>query len=357
MDVYLVGGAVRNHLMGQSITDRDWVVVGATPEEMLAAGYKQVGKDFPVFLHPKTKEEYALARTERQTGPGHTGFVCQFGQEVTLAEDLRRRDLTINAIAQDGQGQYQDPYQGRVDIEKKLLRHISLAFKEDPLRVFRVARFQATFPEFTIAPETQVLLREMVASDACAHLSQERIVAELKKVLQTKAPWLFFGVLTELGYQDSAVSHFNTSVAKQSMQGLANLTEEKVLCALLWKQSAQVIAGLKEWGLPAVWKRLCQTHKFWLICETNQPLTVEKWLKLLTGLDAFRRSNVIELVLAMRDHSYSTTDLHTWQLIKSAYSQIDWAFLLQSCADAEKPGRVNQEKWRIITQVLGEQSY
>ena len=177
MKTYLVGGAVRDQLLGLPVRERDWVVVGARPEELLSAGYQAVGKDFPVFLHPETKEEYALARTERKTGKGYHGFDCHFSTEVTLEEDLARRDLTINAIAQDQAGNLIDPYQGRVDLAKKTLRHVTEAFKEDPLRVLRVARFAArfTYLGFSIAPETKALMQEIAASDGLHTLSRERV--------------------------------------------------------------------------------------------------------------------------------------------------------------------------------------
>ena len=162
MQIYLVGGAVRDQLLNLPVKDRDYLVVGATPEQLLAQGYQQVGNDFPVFLHPETKEEYALARQERKNGVGYNGFLCDFSPDVTLEQDLIRRDLTINAIAQDASGQIFDPYGGKQDLANRLLRHISPAFSEDPLRVLRVARFAARFHSlgFSIAPETVKLMQE-----------------------------------------------------------------------------------------------------------------------------------------------------------------------------------------------------
>ena len=166
MKIYLVGGAVRDALLGLPIKDKDWVVVGATPQEMLDAGYQQVGRDFPVFLHPQTREEYALARTERKSGSGYTGFTCYAAPDVTLEADLQRRDLTINAMARDDDGEIIDPYNGRDDLETRLLRHVSPAFSEDPLRVLRVARFAARYAHlgFRIAEETMTLMRDMNAA-------------------------------------------------------------------------------------------------------------------------------------------------------------------------------------------------
>ncbi len=200
--VYLVGGAVRDALLGIPVKERDWVVVGATPAWMLSQGYRPVGKDFPVFLHPQTGEEYALARTERKQGVGYHGFVLNAEPDVTLEEDLRRRDLTINAMAQDLQtGEVIDPYGGRKDLEARVLRHVSDAFKEDPLRVLRVARFAAKLAPlgFVLAPETHRLLEYMSASGELDALTPERVWKEVEKALRTQMPHVFFQVLHEVG--------------------------------------------------------------------------------------------------------------------------------------------------------------
>ena len=199
MQVYLVGGAVRDALLNRKVVERDYVVVGATPEEMISQGFTQVGKDFPVFLHPKTQEEYALARTERKSGKGYTGFVCDASSSVTLEEDLLRRDLTVNAIAQDNLGKLIDPYGGQKDLENRLLRHVSEAFSEDPLRVFRVARFATRYAYlgFTIANETMALMQSMADSGELSTLSAERVWQETKRSLLEKTPHVFFSVLNE----------------------------------------------------------------------------------------------------------------------------------------------------------------
>jgi tRNA nucleotidyltransferase (CCA-adding enzyme) len=201
MQIYLVGGAVRDRLLQLPVKDRDWVVVGATPEEMLARGYAQVGKGFPVFLHPTTKQEYALARTERKIAPGHNGFEFDTTASVTLEQDLSRRDLTINAIAETESGELIDPYGGCRDIEQRLLRHVSAAFSEDPLRVLRVARFAARFAHlgFTVAPETLALMRSIVASGELATLVKERVWQELEQALRAPAPQVFIEVLRDCG--------------------------------------------------------------------------------------------------------------------------------------------------------------
>lgn len=201
MKIYLVGGAVRDQLLGLNVKDRDWLVVGSTPETLLAQGFQQVGADFPVFLHPKTKEEYALARTERKNGTGYNGFICDFSPEVSLEQDLLRRDLTINAIAQDENGTIFDPYGGVSDLENRVLRHVSPAFSEDPLRVLRVARFAARFHPygFTIAPETLHLMREMAESGELENLTSERIWLETQKAFATENPHIYFSVLRATG--------------------------------------------------------------------------------------------------------------------------------------------------------------
>jgi tRNA nucleotidyltransferase (CCA-adding enzyme) len=199
MKTYLVGGAVRDALMGLNGSDRDWVVVGGTPEALVAQGYQPVGKDFPVFLHPDTHEEYALARTERKTARGYHGFAVQASPEVTLEEDLARRDLTINAIAQDEHGQRTDPYGGERDINAKVLRHVTEAFREDPVRILRLARFAARFPDFTVAPETMTLMREMVSEGEVDALVSERVWQELSRGLMGAQPSRMLQVLRACG--------------------------------------------------------------------------------------------------------------------------------------------------------------
>ena len=201
MKVYLVGGAVRDQLLGLPVKDRDWIVVGAIPATLLSLGYQQVGKDFPVFLNPKTKEEYALARTERKSSAGYTGFICDFSPTITLEQDLIRRDLTINAMAQSEDGEIIDPYGGKQDLENRILRHISPAFSEDPLRVLRVARFAARYHSlgFKIASETLALMAELAQSGELQHLTAERVWLETEKALNEKNPEIYFETLHKTG--------------------------------------------------------------------------------------------------------------------------------------------------------------
>jgi len=201
MEIYLVGGAVRDELLGLPVKERDWVVVGATPDDLLRRGFRPVGKDFPVFLHPETHEEYALARTERKTAPGYHGFSVHAAPEVTLEDDLLRRDLTINAMARDSTGRLIDPYQGRADLAARRLRHLSPAFAEDPVRLLRLARFSARYAPlgFEIAPETRDLLRTMVANGEVDHLVPERVWTETVRALSEKQPGRFIETLRECG--------------------------------------------------------------------------------------------------------------------------------------------------------------
>ncbi len=209
MNVFVVGGAVRDALMGQSVNDRDWVVVGSTPEAMSALGYVPVGKDFPVFLHPKTREEYALARTERKTARGYKGFAVQAAPDVTLEEDLARRDLTVNAMAvpealahqpsSTWAGHISDPYGGQRDLQAKVLRHVTDAFAEDPVRILRVARFAARFADFSVADETMALMRQMVQDGEVDHLVPERVWQEFARGLMTPQPSRMFEVLRACG--------------------------------------------------------------------------------------------------------------------------------------------------------------
>jgi len=199
VQIYLVGGAVRDELLGRAVVDRDYVVVGATPESMLAEGFRPVGKDFPVFLQPQTHEEYALARTERKSGHGYHGFTFHTAPDVTLEQDLARRDLTINAMARGNDGQLVDPFGGQADLQARVLRHVGPAFAEDPVRILRLARFAARFADFGVAPETLLLMRQMVASGEVDHLVAERVWQELAKGLLEARPSRMIEVLRECG--------------------------------------------------------------------------------------------------------------------------------------------------------------
>lgn len=239
MQIYLVGGAVRDELLNYPVYDKDWVVVGATPEEMIKNGYRPVGSDFPVFIHPKTGEEYALARTERKSGKGYSGFQYHASPDVTLEEDLSRRDLTINAMAKSSSGELIDPYGGQNDLATKQLRHVSPAFSEDPLRVLRVARFAARYAHlgFTVAAPTLKLMQAITSTDELSHLTKERIWQEMERALSERSPLTFFNVLEQANALEQLFPPFTTLVNNDKAQQIAaqftDTTETKVRFAAL----------------------------------------------------------------------------------------------------------------------------
>jgi tRNA nucleotidyltransferase (CCA-adding enzyme) len=222
MKIYLVGGAVRDKLLNYPVYDKDWVVVGATPQEMIEHKYKPVGSDFPVFIHPTSGEEYALARTERKSGKGYSGFQYHTSPDVTLEEDLSRRDLTINAMAQSDDGQIFDPYGGQQDLASKTLRHVSPAFSEDPLRVLRVARFAARYAHlgFTLASETLGLMQDISATDELEHLTRERVWQEMERALGERSPLIFFQVLHDAHALNTLFPRFTMLIDSQEAAAL-----------------------------------------------------------------------------------------------------------------------------------------
>lgn len=298
MQVYLVGGAVRDQLLNRAVHEKDWVVVGGTPERMLEQGYRQVGKSFPVFLHPDTQEEYALARLERKMGQGHGGFDFVFDPSVSLEDDLRRRDLTINAMAMDDDGHITDPYGGKQDLEDKVLRHVSEAFAEDPLRVLRVARFAATLPSFSVHPETETLMQKMVASGELATLSHERLWREWQKALLAEKPMRFFEVLTRCGFWSTPpfsawtvdwylaedLPQVEVDIDKRFAylaQGLEADALKGLIGALKPPKSAELLS-LKVQALGRLW---------WSESEVKTP---EHWLAWCEKLDGLRRPDFLQ---------------------------------------------------------------
>ena len=227
MKIYEVGGAVRDALLDKKAKDKDWVVVGSSPEEMVSNGFKPIGKDFPVFLHPTSKEEYALARTERKTGHGYHGFNFYYGKEVTLEEDLSRRDLTINAIAKDSDGNIVDPYGGRDDIKKKIFRHVSDAFSEDPLRAIRLARFHTYehLKDFAIDESTEKMLEEIVSSGEIANLSSDRIWTETDRALSSENPNIFFEVIIKYKMHSPFFNNLRVPICDTSSNNLVRWAE------------------------------------------------------------------------------------------------------------------------------------
>jgi tRNA nucleotidyltransferase (CCA-adding enzyme) len=339
LEIYLVGGAVRDQLLEQPIQERDYVVVGATPEQMLAKGFRLVGKDFPVFLHPKTHEEYALARTERKIGPGYKGFSCYAAPDVTLEADLKRRDLTINAIAQTTSGEIIDPYYGQEDINKRILRHISPAFIEDPVRILRVARFMASFSHlgFHIAPETMQLMKTMVKAGEINTLVPERVWQEFSLALTKPTPQAFIKTLFDCGalailFPALQILYTNFTIAsdkqdKKTQHNLATferaveLTSDPQIrfAALLCHLGKELSAN--EAGILSI-QHLCRTYRiptaysslaiiaarYHLLAHHALELDAESLLNLLEKTDAFRQVARFEKFLLVCEadfHAYS----------------------------------------------------
>lgn len=301
MKIYLVGGAVRDTLLGLTAHERDWVVVGATPEQMLALGYKPVGKDFPVFLHPETNEEYALARTERKTAPGYRGFVFHADSDVTLEQDLYRRDLTINAIVQDEHGQLIDPYNGQADLQQKILRHVSLAFSEDPVRILRIARFAARFHHlgFRIADETLELMQQMVQNGEVNALVAERVWQECERALGEKDPQIFFDTLQQCGALaiifpeiDSAA---NSLIAVQQCALLTNDKTARFAALCINLAEARLLTLCQRLGVPNEYRDLAlRVAAYHTQYYDALQLAAEKIIELFEKLDIFRRSHRLE---------------------------------------------------------------
>lgn len=290
MQIYLVGGAVRDELLGRQVKERDWVVVGATPEWMLDQGYQPVGKDFPVFLHPKTKEEYALARTERKSGKGHKGFICYAAPEVTLEEDLKRRDITINAIAKNEQGVLIDPFHGQEDIKNKRLRHVSAAFAEDPLRVLRVARFAAYLEDFEVDPETLQLMRQLSEGDELLTLSSERIWKEVERAMSMPSPVRFFEVLKAC----HAMAVLFPGIETLDLLKIATQASQDPLIRLISLMAtlspAQIHVLSKRISLPNAYQALALlVSAYYPEYQRSLNQTASELLAFLKKTDAFRR--------------------------------------------------------------------
>lgn len=308
MKVYLVGGAVRDALLSYPVVERDYVVVGSTPEEMLSLGYTQVGKDFPVFLHPQSKEEYALARTERKSGQGYTGFICEFNPSITLEEDLYRRDLTVNAIAQDEHGNIIDPYNGQQDLSDKVLRHVSPAFSEDPLRVLRVARFAARYHHlgFSVAEQTYSLMSDMVAKGELNTLTKERVWIEIEKCLHKNTIAEFCDVLNAtnalpivmplLTHWDKNVSDELVQIAKR-IKGLSDEVRPLALFSL-WLQQAEpsALKGIEQsLKIPSSFANALRDLQTTLNTLQSPPLDADALLALFNALDIWRRPERLSL--------------------------------------------------------------
>ncbi|MEH6911992.1 MAG: multifunctional CCA tRNA nucleotidyl transferase/2'3'-cyclic phosphodiesterase/2'nucleotidase/phosphatase [Oceanicoccus sp.] len=304
MKIYLVGGAVRDKLLGYPYSERDWVVVGATAEQLISLGYQPVGKDFPVFLHPKTKEEYALARTERKSGPGYTGFDCYASPEVTLEEDLQRRDLTINAIAEDDNGTIIDPYDGQQDLAKKILRHVSPAFEEDPLRILRVARFSARYRHmgFTLADETLLLMKKISAGEELLSLPAERVWKEMYRSLSERSPDVFFTTLQQCGALkklmpelDETVDTIVEPLQKAATKGLPDVVRFATMFVAI--EAVQAENFCQRIRAPREFRELALlVSRFSARCKDNFS-SPDQVLTLLENLDPFRRPERFSLFL------------------------------------------------------------
>lgn len=363
MKVYLVGGAVRDELLGLTVTERDWVVIGATPEDMEAKGYKAVGKDFPVFLHPDSKEEYALARTERKKGRGYRGFEIYTSPEVSLEEDLYRRDLTINAMAKDEEGKIIDPYGGIHDLENRILRHVSSAYAEDPLRVLRTARFASKLAPlgFKLDHETLLLMRRIVTTRELKELSLERVWLETSKALQTDAPGEYFEVLKNSNALAQLFPNFyyqftdtsNSSLGSSALMMIAEKYNEPdirfaaFIGGLFFNEPESEFENIKKLAdhFPfsnACKKLLTQTVNLQHACHNSFSLNESELLLLLQKLDTKRSAERFNVLLDIYEAIYTSANKC------DAYAQSMW--LKTAAAEIEK---INVDTW-IQEKISGE---
>lgn len=361
MKIYLVGGAVRDQLLHLPVKEKDWVVVGATAEDMLQRGFRPVGKDFPVFLHPQTKEEYALARVERKVGRGYTGFDFIASPDVTLEEDLKRRDLTINAMAQTVDGVLIDPYEGRIDLDKKLLRHVSSAFLEDPVRILRVARFAARYAclGFTVAPDTNELMKQMVVSGEIDALVPERVWKELERALAEKHPEVFFQVLDNC----NALPVLFPEVDALGLQALKNVVTKT---ADIQVRFAVLFHHVPEEKV----RQLCERYRIPNDCrdlvllltrdknlqhyrEIPQLTNAEKLLECLIRLDAFRREDRFKkFLLACEASSTASSSEELWRYYEAA-KQVDVKACIAEGFSGDALGkRINQKRIEAIQALI-----
>ena len=346
MKAYVVGGAVRDELLGLPVQDRDYVVVGATPEEMVRAGFRPVGKDFPVFLHPRTHEEYALARTERKSGRGYKGFTVHAAPDVTLEDDLRRRDLTINAMAKDEAGRIIDPFGGRQDLEKRVLRHVSEAFAEDPVRILRVARFAARFG-FSVDPSTMTLMRRMVESGEADYLVAERVWQEFSKGLMEKAPERMFEVLEA------------SSLLKKL---LPELKERVGLEGSLPVRFARLAWPLKEAEVEALCERLRapnDVRELALLGARNRVAlrgsrlaTPPALLELLKRSDAFRRPERFRDLLEVAARDVPVVDTSRLQRAFAAAASVDAGEVAAKAAPGNIPREIDAARVAAIARAV-----
>ncbi|PHQ81415.1 MAG: multifunctional CCA tRNA nucleotidyl transferase/2'3'-cyclic phosphodiesterase/2'nucleotidase/phosphatase [Coxiella sp. (in: Bacteria)] len=327
MQIYLVGGAVRDELLNIPVIDRDWVVVGSSPDEMLAQDFDPVGKEFPVFLHPDTHEEYALARTERKTGKGYKGFVFHADASVTLEEDLQRRDLTINAIAKDDAGNLIDPYQGQQDLKNKVLRHVSPAFAEDPVRILRLARFAAKLPEFSIDEATNQLMCDMVTSGEVDALVAERVWKELRRALSERSPQRFFNVLKNCGALKVLFPPLASGAPKIN---ITTFTESQRFAVLLSECGINDIKALCiRYRVPAEFSDLARlTHLLAPFYQKLKNGDASCYLSYLKRCDALRKPERFVALTDVLAHLYNVNHLSSLQQALDAVKAVDTAPLL-----------------------------
>jgi tRNA nucleotidyltransferase (CCA-adding enzyme) len=335
MQVYRVGGSVRDELLGLPGADEDFVVVGGTAEQLLALGYRPVGKDFPVFLHPQTQAEYALARRERKVAAGHRGFVVDFGPEVTLQADLSRRDLSINAMARDEAGALIDPFGGRKDLQARRLRHVSPAFAEDPLRVFRVARFAARFPDFEVADDTLALMQQMVHAGGLLELSAERVWQELAKGLLAVAPQRMLSVLQDCGALVTLLPELAPSAAAclaraGATRALVDLAQRYAL--LFAPASAAPATASVRWRVPreaadlaSLWHRLGADLAL-------APRQADDVWALLHAADALRRPQRFAQLLEVVAWAQPSAPVGQWQRAADVMASVPAAEVLAQAA-------------------------
>jgi tRNA nucleotidyltransferase (CCA-adding enzyme) len=343
--IYLVGGAVRDELLGLPVKERDYVVVGATPEEMVAKGYKPVGKDFPVFLHPETHEEYALARTERKSGRGYKGFQVYAAPEVTLEEDLKRRDLTINAMAKGEDGALIDPFAGRKDLQARTLRHVSDAFAEDPVRILRVARFAARFG-FQVHEQTMALMRRMVDSGEADFLVPERVWQEFARGLVEAHPELMFDVLERSGLSRKLLPELQSIPA-----ALSKASSLPVRFAVLTWGLTDVTALCERLRAPNEVRDLAVTAG--QVRQKLKSSTPEGLLELLKRADAFRRpERFAELLEAARLAEPGVDIARIERALKAAAAVDAGAIAAKASAPAQIPQLIDQARVEAIGRAL-----
>ena len=335
MEIYKVGGAVRDSLMGVKPSDTDWVVIGSSPEEMISGGYKPIGKDFPVFLHPKTNEEFALARTEKKTGTGYGGFTFYYGADVTLEEDLSRRDFTINAIAQDSNGNIIDPFNGQKDIENKLFKHVSHAFYEDPLRAIRLARFYSYkhLTKFNIDESTIKGVEKIVTSGEIANLSSNRIWSETERALSSDHPSSFFEKIITLNLCDPFFSELNQPICESQNNKVVRWAELQI--------NNNFALG-KNLPLPNEYKNIANIAKNLISIDKN--LKEDELISLVMRTD-FSRDNdlIIELT---RLPVYAKNRNYILRLAK-VINNFDFSFLAETSSD-----KIKEEKIKIYKEII-----